>query len=707
MITMDTLLSHTHDYLARIDRLTQGDRTGLADCLRDHNRLYYVEQSPVISDIEYDRLFAALVRLEECYGEALDSPTRGIRVLLSEQFAKGLHDTAMISLDNTYSVDDLAAFETRVRRLLGRDTGDIAYAAEPKFDGLGANLRYEGAHLVRALTRGNGVEGENITINALQIANIPKHIPYLGVIEVRGEVILPRSEFERINRERQAAGERLFANARNAASGSLRQLDYTVTRSRNLQFFAYSVPLLEQAEGREAVSRATGTEVRTYADYVRTITQLGFASTEPFLYLAGSLADLTAYIEREHRDNSHSRLDFDTDGLVVKLSDLSAWELAGTTEHHPRYAIAYKFPAAHVRTRVVDIFASVGRSGPVTPVAILDAVAIGGVIVRRATLHNYDELEKKDIRIGDHVFIMRAGEVIPEVVASIPETRDGSERIVSAPTHCTACGTALARDAGKVAVFCPNATACPAQIQGMLETFVSKYGLNIEGLGKKTLAEFRRLGYITDAASIFDLSSHSEALRSLDGFDTLSVDNLLRAIEERRSPPLQSLLYGLGIPQVGRKTARILAEYLATRQTPSETLLDTMTSLTTQELEVLGDIGPVSAESIVAFYRESRDILVRLLERIHPVLPGGSASSIAIGSPISGKTFCITGSFDGYTRDGLVALGEAHGGIYRGSVSANLDYLLAGESAGSKLEKAHSLGVTVLSIVDFMGMMGE
>ncbi|EKD29253.1 MAG: hypothetical protein ACD_78C00464G0010, partial [uncultured bacterium (gcode 4)] len=419
------LLVQTTHLLSNISSLKESDIPALVEILREHNRLYYSEQSPIISDREYDALFQALKNLEEQYSTVdMLSPTKRIDVLVSSQFQKWLHAWPMISLDNTYDEKDLLDFEKRIRNVLKSDK-ILWYFMELKFDGLGLSLTYRNGELVRALTRGNGVEGEDVTINALQIENIPKTIPFQEEVEIRGEVVLPISEFNRINRERMETGEKVFSNPRNAASGSLRQLDYTITASRNLAFYAYSFPYLEEQvtnrnwmvvdemEKREWKTESGNMDkIFTYHQYLAILESYGFTIT-PYLFYAENIENLAKEVHRLWENRPV--FDFEIDGLVVKLAKLSLWNTLGTTEHHPRYAIAYKFPAIHVRTKLLSIEHSVGRTGIITPVAILEPVNVGGVTVSRATLHNYDELAKKGVMEGDQIFIVRAGEVIPEV----------------------------------------------------------------------------------------------------------------------------------------------------------------------------------------------------------------------------------------------------------------------------------------------------
>lgn len=430
----DTLLQDSLDFLSGKTAVTSHNIEELRNIIRKHNELYYLHSDPLVDDGQYDGLFKLLEKRERelgLYDPA--SPTSRIDVLLSRQFEKGKHLSAMISLDNTYNTEDILDFGKRARNILGRDYA-LPSCSELKFDGLGISILYRGGKLTRALTRGNGVEGEDVTLNALEISNIPKFISYEGEIEIRGEVVMPHSAFERVNKDRAANGEKLFANPRNAASGSLRQLDPMITRSRGLQFFAYSVPYFERDESFG---------IDQYRAYIRQLADWGFSISPYFEYFESieALAEHVAGLTK-----SQLEFGFDIDGLVIKFDELAIWRELGATEHHPRSAIAYKFPQDAVQTKVIFVEHSVGRTGAITPVAHLEAVNVGGVIVRRATLHNYEETDRKDVRIGDHVFIVRAGEVIPEVVSSIATARNGSEIIITPPEFCPSCGTAVVKD---------------------------------------------------------------------------------------------------------------------------------------------------------------------------------------------------------------------------------------------------------------------
>ncbi|MCK9272777.1 NAD-dependent DNA ligase LigA [Candidatus Gracilibacteria bacterium] len=687
-----TLLTKSNYYLENGSNLGKQDIVGLQEILREHNRLYYNEESPVVSDEEYDRLFKILKKLEEKYGVNYEqSSTSKIDVLVSNQFQKAVHIYPMISLDNTYDSEDILDFEKRILNILKKEI-ELPYVIELKFDGLGVSLTYQDGKLIKALTRGNGIEGEDITINAMQIKSIPAEIPFKTTeeIEIRGEVVMPILAFENLNKQRLEAGEKLFANPRNAASGSLRQLDYNVTKSRNLEFFAYSFPYLEKVN-----------KVKTYSEYTDFIKSLGF-QVSPYFFEAKNISEIVDEIKK--LGENKPKFAFEIDGLVIKLNDLSLWQTLGTTEHHPRYAIAYKFPATNVRTTVLDIEHSVGRTGIITPIAHLKPVNVSGVIVSKATLHNYDELHKKDVRIGDEVFIVRAGEVIPEVISVILEARNGKEKMLEIPTHCPSCNSVLKKDAGKVAWYCPNKKLCPAQTLGSLILFASKIGANIDGMGDKIIELFIEKGYITDFASIYNLEKFKDEILALEGFESKKTQNLFDAITNSRNMNLANFFVALGIPQVGKKTGKILANYVISKIKNSN-LEDILFSLNPEDLQEIKDIGPVGAHSIAYYFEEHRDLVTNLLKEINIILPAKVTSNITSNSQISNKSFCVTGSFSDISRDEIHKIIEENGGETRTSVSKNLDFLIAGENAGSKLQKATDFGVKILNLEEFKNMI--
>jgi DNA ligase (NAD+) len=694
------LITLSTEYLSRIHLLKKEDILPLRELIREHNRLYHELESPVISDTEYDELFHALARAEADYDMLDDdSPTARLAILASEQFQKVKHIYPMISLDNTYSVEDVMDFEERMRRVLKeKSPASFTYYIQPKYDGLWLAVIYRYWVFSQAVTRGSGVEGEDVTLGAYEISSIPKSIASLKNVErmeIRGEVMMSRTTFEQVNRERLQVWEKLFANPRNCASGSLRQIDPLITRSRNLEFFAYAIPQIEQWID-------THTSIQSYHVLMDTLATWWFKRVDfPFIFAYG-LGDLTDIIEREtHKRKEY--FDFDIDGMVLKFDDMTLWDELGRTEHHPRYAIAYKFPAKQVRTRVLSIEHSVGRTGTVTPVANLESVDVTGVTVKRATLHNYDELAKKDVREGDYVFIMRAGEVIPEIVSVISDARTWNEKPVFPPSFCPVCSTPLKKDEGKVAIYCPN-SHCPAKILGQLEMFVSKQGMNIDGLWTKQIELFLGLWWIHDFASIFHLHEHRDEFFSLEWYKEKSVNNLLESIEKARNTTLDKVFTAIGIPNVGKKTAKLIANVIYKKHQEGTFLFETITSLTEDELTEVRDIWPETASAFVVYISENSEILKSLISELF--LEISSKEKIwNLSWILRGKSFCVTGSFDGVSREDIHALIEWAGWEIRTSVSSKLDYLIVGENAGSKLEKARELSVQVLSFIEFKQLL--
>ncbi len=694
------LLSLSRDFLDRAHNLKKDDILTLREVIIEHNRLYHIEEQPIISDTEYDQLFHALARLE-ADNDMLDlsSPTAKLAILASEQFQKVKHLYPMISLDNTYNTEEVMEFEGRIDRVLKeKRPKELYYYIQPKFDWLGLALIYEYGKLKQAITRWSGIEGEDVTLTSYEISNIPKNIKQLQDtkwMEIRGEVMMSRTEFDRINRERLESWEKLFANPRNAASGSLRQLDPLVTRSRRLQFFAYSIPSIEQWID-------TNFWISTYQQMMSLLEDSwGFVrqdfNFQDFNFHWLDLEDVVQVLEEETK-NRKEYFDFDIDGMVLKLDDMTLWDALGRTEHHPRYAIAYKFPAKQVRTKVISIEHSVWRTGTITPVANLEAVDVGWVVVRRATLHNYDELAKKWVREGDYVFIMRAWEVIPEIVSVLTELRDGSEREVQIPEKCPICETKIEQDEGMVAIYCPN-RHCPAKIQWQLEMFVGKQGLNIDGLWARQVELFLELGWITDFVSVFHLSRYREAFLELEGYQEKSVNNLIKAIEKSRHTTLDRVFVGLGIPNVGKKTARQLS--IINYQLSIEKniwVLDSLFSVNEEELLWVRDIGPETARAFVEYMSENRELVARLVAELDIPLseqdpqPRVNRDS-SFQKELMGKSFCVTGSFEGVSRDQIHEMIEQHGGEVRSAVTGKINYLIVGSDAGSKKTKAENLGV--------------
>ncbi|MFA5916630.1 MAG: NAD-dependent DNA ligase LigA [Candidatus Gracilibacteria bacterium] len=723
-----------------LESFTVSEIGDLQKLLKKHSDLYYNKENPVISDFEYDELFKKLVFLEDKFDIKTKATEKVGASVTESTFAKVRHSRPMISLDNTYNEEDLKDFNERVRKfvnnnivistssvILGLDPGisskvenlentkdskllkikaskdisissselidsgsspegqhsskklQLTYTLEFKFDGLGVELIYKNGKLIQAITRGNGVEGEDITENVMQISNIPKTINYVDDLEVRGEVVLPISSFNKLNAEALETGNKIFANPRNAASGSLRTIDTSVTKKRNLKFFAYDLANFEEFRIKEKKD--------TYFNVIKDLEKLGFEITSYFKVCNGIEEVIK---EIDNFGDTKKTIDFDIDGLVLKVNNISLWNTIGFTEHHPRYAIAYKFPAELVRTQILSIEQSVGRTGTITPVANLMAVNVGGVIVRRATLHNYDEVEKKGVLIGDQVWIKRAGEVIPEVVAPIIESRNGDEIKIEIPLVCPICSGKVVRDDEKIRYYCTNKFQCKAQIEGSLIYSVGKTGLNIDGFGEKQVILFLKKGFINNLVSIFYLKDKKEEILKLEGFKEKSVSNLLEAIEKAKNQSIVSFLTALGIEGVGKKTAKTLAKIFEKK----EDLFDF--KYTFDDLLRLDDFGPETSESVLEYFTDdsNKETLKKLLEIIDIKFEKVNLEE----GKFAGKRFCVTGSFDGYTRDQIIEVIEKEGGEFIGSVSKKLDFLIAGKDAGSKLKKANDLGVKVVGL---------
>lgn len=658
-----------------------------------HDIAYHVQDAPSISDAEYDALRQELEALEAAHPDLItpDSPTQRVGYSAkSTAFQKVMHRRPMLSLANAFDDQDVQDFYGRVARFLGLNEDQIVVVAEPKIDGLSCSLRYENGVLVRAATRGDGEEGEDITANALTIPDIPRRLSGTPpkVLEVRGEVYMRRDDFQALNARQEAAGEKTFANPRNAAAGSLRQMDSTVTASRPLRFFAYalgevSAPLAETQDGVRQALAAFGFTISTPARLCRT------------------LADTLTY----YHDMMLARPDlaFEVDGVVYKVNDMALQERLGSVGRAPRWAIAHKFPAEQAVTILRDIQIQVGRTGALTPVAILEPIAVGGVVVARATLHNEDEIARKDIRIGDHVMIERAGDVIPKITAVVMEKRLPDSVPFVFPDHCPACQSHAARVEGEAVRRCSGGLICPAQALERLCHFVSRDAFDIVGLGEKTLQEFWDRGLIRSPADIFTLAARDKEsltpLRAWEGWGTQSAEKLFAAIDDRRVIALDRFIYALGIRQVGQVTARRLAAFYTSYDAWIRAMIGG-----DEALQSIQDIGPIVAADIVDFFAEpnNRDLLAAL--STHLTITDYVVVA-ATSSPLSGKTIVFTGAMT-MSRDEAKARAEKCGANVTGSVSRKTDYVVAGEDAGSKLTKATELGVSVLTEAEFRALAG-
>ena len=667
----------------------------LRTILNDANHRYHVLDAPTISDREYDLLFKELNELEAAHPELVtdDSPTQRVGAPVEGGFPSVRHDVPMLSLGNAFGADDLREFDTRVRRGLGRGADDppVAYVCELKIDGLAISLLYEGRRFLRGATRGDGATGEDVTPNLRTVRAIPlslHEVPPGDRLEVRGEVFMPRGAFADLNERLEKEGKPLYANARNTTAGTVRQKDPKVTASRRLSIWTYQ---LVGAHGLES-----------HSESLDLLGRLG-CPVNPNTRRVNGIDEVIAFTE-EWAD-ARKDLDYETDGIVIKVDSLAEQQELGFVSRAPRWATAYKFPAEQVTTKLEAIEVYVGRTGAMTPVAHVTPVFVGGTTVRNATLHNIDEIRRKDLRVGDTIVLQRAGDVIPEVVSAVTDARDGSEAEWEMPTTCPVCGTEALREEGEVVVRCPN-PYCPAQRIGGLLHFSGRGGLDVDGLGFKIMIQLVERELVGEPADIFKLDT--ETLEGLDRLGRKSAENLAASIDAARRRPLSRIINALGIRHVGGQTAVDLAAWLGREvpRTRGETdaewtrrAADKLRDASVEELTDVFGIGQVVAEGIVRFFGDdhTRDTLHRLIDAgVSAEAPEPGASTEPIEGPLSGKTLVVTGTLPGLSRQEAEAAIRAAGGHPAGSVSTKTDYLVAGDKAGSKLAKAESLGVTVL-----------
>ncbi len=639
--------------------------------INEHNYNYHVLDNPEISDAEFDLLLRRLDEIEKEYPELVttDSPTQRVGGRLSEAFAPIPHRLPMLSLDNAFSADDLRSFVRRAHNLV--PDAEIDFVVELKLDGLAVSLQYEGGLFVRGATRGDGETGEDITHTLRTVKSIPLRLKKPLTLEARGEVFMPRSSFIALNKERESSELPLFANPRNAAAGSLRQLDPKTAATRNLDMVVYGL------------GYSPDLSPSSHYDALMVMRELGL-KTNPNIKIISDIEEVVAYCEgwREKR----YQLPYDIDGLVIKINNLALQHRLGTTAKSPRWAIAYKFPAEQAVTIVEGINVQVGRTGALTPIAELTPVKLAGSVVKRASLHNEDILREKDVRVGDHVIIQKAGDIIPEVVEVVKSKRTGNEELFIMPESCPACGSTVSRLSGEVALRCFN-FVCPAQVMERITHFASRAAMDIEGFGPAAAEQLLNAGLINDVADIYRLPENKEALLALERKADKSVENLLAAIENSKTRPLWRLIYGLGIRFVGDRTARLLAGHFGS--------LDYLKEAPAEELVNIPEIGPKIAESVVSFFAlESTSELIEKLRSAGVNFVQEKKASQT--GPLDGKTFALTGTLPTYSREEAARLIEEAGGKVTGSVSKNTDYVVAGEKAGSKLDKAVKLNITVL-----------
>jgi DNA ligase (NAD+) len=647
--------------------------------LEKYNYEYYVLDNPSVSDAEYDRLMQELIALEKANPELANplSPTQRVGGLVQDQFKKVTHQRSMLSLANAFNEDDLRDFDQKVRDIVGIDK--VTYMAEMKIDGLGMSLVYN-KQLIYAATRGDGIEGENVTANVITIKSIPTSIDLNGDFEVRGEVFMPKKSLLKLNEERQNNDEPLFANARNAAAGSIRQLDSGIAATRGLDAFWYYFV------------NAKDFGVRYHSEALNMVSKLGF-KTNPERRLCHGIDEVIDFIKEYTQ--KRSSLSYDIDGIVIKVDDMSLYNKLGYTAKTPRWAIAYKFPPEEVVTKLTDIIYSVGRTGKVTPNAVLEPVRVAGSTVQRATLHNEDFILEKQLMVGDYVVLRKAGDVIPEVVRVLLDKRDGTQTPYEMIENCPVCGSKLVK---KDAMhFCVN-NSCDARKVEAIIHFSSRDAMDIDGLGEKVAEQFFNQSFLHHINDIYDLSNHREEIINLDGWQAKSIDNLLRAIETSKSNSLEKVLFGLGIKEIGAKMAKTLAKKFEH--------IDNLIKATEEELLEIPDIGPVVAHSLVDWFANENNLQIVNSLKEHGLNFAYLASNTqAANSFFSGKTVVLTGTLSFIGRKEATELLENLGAKVTGSVSKATDVVIAGVEAGSKLDKANSLGITILNEDEFKALI--
>jgi DNA ligase (NAD+) len=667
--------------------------------IEKHNNLYYNEDNPIISDMEYDKLIRELRDLEEInpnlkveyeiknskVGSGREksenenvSPTEKIGGIASEKFSKVRHRVPMLSLSNTYNISEIEDFDKRVKKIIDVKK-KIDYVLELKLDGLSISLIYENGVLKQGITRGDGQIGEDVTENIMEIESIPKKLKEPISLEVRGEVILPISEFGRINQEREDEGEDVFANPRNAAAGTIRQLDKSIVKERKLDCYLYYLVNAEEYG------------MKTHKESIEYIEKLGFKTTKIFeLYNDFGKLEKAIDVWRTKRE----KLDYETDGLVIKVNEFEHYDELGYTTKSPRWAIAYKFPAEQVKTKLYDVTFQVGRTGVVTPVAELEAVNLSGSVVKRASLHNFDEIRRKEIKIGDNVIIEKAAEIIPQVVNVVFEDRKGDEKDIEVPTNCPICDSELVKEEGQVALKCLN-PQCPEKVKREIAYFVSRDAMNITGLGEKIVEKFIELGKIKTVIDIYSLKNYAEELENLEKMGKKSVENLINSIEESKKQGFSKVLYALGIPFVGKFNANLLTKNYNSIELLKEKSIEDL-------LEIKG-IGDKVAVAVHTYLNDENNwAKIVALKEIGLQFEAEKAEEEKIeDNPIKGKSFLATGKLEKYKRNDIKDIILAKGGNYLSGVTKKLDYLIAGEKAGSKLSKAEELGVRVLTEEEF------
>ncbi|MGB9594853.1 MAG: NAD-dependent DNA ligase LigA [Candidatus Poribacteria bacterium] len=650
-----------------------------------HDRKYYVENNPVISDYEYDQLLKELEELERQYPDLItpDSPTQRVGGEPAEEFATVRHLVAMLSLDNTYSQDELLEFDARIRRLL--PSQQIEYVVELKLDGLGVALLYENGKFIRGATRGDGEMGEDVTANLKTIKSIPLVLngigPSIPMLEVRGEVYMEKKAFQELNRQREENGETVFANPRNASAGSVRLLDPRITASRPLDIFVYTLSYSETVT------------FSTHWESLLALKDMGF-KVNPHSRKFETINEVIKYCIKwtEERDS----LDYEIDGMVIKVNSIAQQIELGSTTKSPRWAISYKFPARQATSKIENIIVQVGRTGALTPVAVLSPTPLSGIVITRATLHNEDEIRRKDIRIGDTVLIERAGDVIPAVVEVIKEKRTGQELEFRMPDKCPVCGSDVFRPEGEAVSRCVN-SACPAQVKEHIRHFASRNAMNIDGLGPAVIDQLVDKGIVKNVADLYFLNK--EEIANLERMGEKSAQNLIDAIESSKQNSLSRLIFALGIRHIGVRTGEILAEYYGS--------IDALSHATPEELQTIYEIGPKVAESIYRFFQQEGN--KQMIEKLRSadVKMTEETKEQKDNQTLKNKTFVLTGILASMTRDQASEAIKKLGGKVSSSVSNKTDYVIVGDSPGSKFDRAKKLGITILNEEQFKSLLGN
>jgi len=650
----------------------------LREQINYHNYKYYVENKPIISDYEYDMLLKKLEALEKQFPDLVtpDSPTQRVGGEPIDGFKTVEHKVAMLSIDNAYTYDELREFDERIKK----SVGEVEYVCEPKIDGVSIALLYEKGLLARGATRGDGAKGDDVTTNLKTIHSIPLrlHGSILKNVEVRGEVYFPVSAFKKFNKELEKKGEQVFANPRNAAAGSIRQLDPRIVATRPLDAFLYYISYSDK-------------EFKTHEKALEALKEAGFR-VNPLIKKVNDIEEAIGYCKK--LEQNRETLDYEIDGVVIKVNSIETQKELGSTIKHPRWMIAFKFTAKQATTRLNDIVVQVGRTGTLTPVAVLEPVQVGGVTVSRATLHNFDEIKRKDIRVGDMVLVERSGDVIPQVVKSITEKRTGKEKKKIVPKKCPVCGTNIVRSEEEVAVRCPN-RCCPARLKWRVKYYASRDAMDIENLGESTIDKLLDKELIDNISDLYHLKK--EDILTLEGFKDKSAQKLLESIEQSKHRSLSRLIYALGIRHVGKYAAQVLASRYDS--------IDDLADASAEELNEIFGLGEKTAEAIATFFatEENRELIKKLKET------GVQTKEIKKKEemPLSGKKFVFTGGLQSLSRPDASELVKQKGGIVASSVSKDIDYVVVGEEPGSKYDKAKKMGLKIIDEDEFKKLVGK